>query len=307
MGSPREKRQVSVLGLGNMGSALAEILISGGHSVTVWNRSEAKCTPLAALGAHVAASATEAAENADFIVICVLDDDANQAILSLKGMDAALMGKTLLQFTTLEPAQARMEAEWMRERKIHYIEGTILGFPADVRGGSAQMTFSGSRDVFDSAKCVVKCLADRAVYVGENAGQASLAAWVVYSRYYGIAFACLHTAALAKAAGISIPRLLDLTGGNDKWQRTGCVMDGYLEMMDREDYSTSEATIEVDASDYDAFIRLCSDLAIDPAHHRVIGRILSRAIAEGWGDKAIPAISEVLSTGSNAAKPADLS
>jgi 3-hydroxyisobutyrate dehydrogenase-like beta-hydroxyacid dehydrogenase len=305
MSSSSDIQQVCVIGIGNMGSALAEALIAGGHNVTVWNRTKAKCTPLAALGAQVAESATEAADRAEVIVICVLDDEANQAILSSKGMDAALNGKTLLQFTTLEPVRARVEAKWMRESKVRYIEGAILGFPTDVRSGSAQMVFSGSQDVFEDTKRVVQCLADSAVHVGEEAGKASLVALVVYSRYYGIAFACLHTAALAKAAGIPIPKLLDLTGGNEQWQRMGSVMDGYLEMVDREDYSTSEATVEVDAADYDMFIRLCSDLAIDPAHHNVISGILSRALAEGWGDKAIPAICEVLSISSNVAEPVD--
>lgn len=46
----------TVLGLGEMGSALAAALIDAGHSTTVWNRSPAKARPLAARGATVAGS-----------------------------------------------------------------------------------------------------------------------------------------------------------------------------------------------------------------------------------------------------------
>jgi 3-hydroxyisobutyrate dehydrogenase-like beta-hydroxyacid dehydrogenase len=37
---------ISTLGLGLMGSALARSLVNGGHSVTVWNRSPARMQPL---------------------------------------------------------------------------------------------------------------------------------------------------------------------------------------------------------------------------------------------------------------------
>ena len=45
-----EGKQVCVIGLGNMGSALAEALLTSGHSVTVWNRTTSKCDGLAAAG-----------------------------------------------------------------------------------------------------------------------------------------------------------------------------------------------------------------------------------------------------------------
>ena len=37
---------ISTLGLGLMGSALARSLVKGGHDVTVWNRSPARMQPL---------------------------------------------------------------------------------------------------------------------------------------------------------------------------------------------------------------------------------------------------------------------
>ncbi len=40
---PNGTKRVSVIGLGNMGSALAEALINAGHEVTVWNRTPGKC------------------------------------------------------------------------------------------------------------------------------------------------------------------------------------------------------------------------------------------------------------------------
>ena len=53
---------VSVIGLGAMGSALAEALLKSGLSVTVWNRSPARADALVAKGAVAAGSVNEAVE-----------------------------------------------------------------------------------------------------------------------------------------------------------------------------------------------------------------------------------------------------
>ena len=51
---------VTMIGLGRMGSALARTLLQNGYSVTVWNRSPGKADALVADGAHLAASVEEA-------------------------------------------------------------------------------------------------------------------------------------------------------------------------------------------------------------------------------------------------------
>lgn len=53
-------RPVTVLGLGNMGFALAAALLDRGHPVTVWNRSPHKAVPLTDRGASLAATPAEA-------------------------------------------------------------------------------------------------------------------------------------------------------------------------------------------------------------------------------------------------------
>ena len=62
---------VSMIGLGNMGSALARAIAKAGHDLTVWNRSGEKCRPLADEGASVALSVGEAVSRSDVIVVCV--------------------------------------------------------------------------------------------------------------------------------------------------------------------------------------------------------------------------------------------
>lgn len=298
MSGSNRSQKVCVIGLGNMGGALAEALLANGHRVTVWNRTAAKCEPLANLGAEVVKTPAEAVGESDTVVICVLVH-AIKSILSSDGMEEALNGKTVVQLSSMEPAESQAQDEWMRQHRARYLDGAILGFPADVRQGTARIAYSGSKEVFEDERDILSSLGDEPTYIGEQTGMAHLVATLVYARYYGITFACLHTAALAAATGISVRRFLDLTGGDERWQHLGRVMDQYLDMTEKRDYSTTEATLEVDAHDYNVFVRLSRELDVEPAFHELIETVLSKALAQGRGDQAIPAIFEVLSRSSN--------
>ena len=52
--------EISVIGLGTMGAALARTLLQNGYRVTVWNRTSAKAEPLVRDGAVLAPSAASA-------------------------------------------------------------------------------------------------------------------------------------------------------------------------------------------------------------------------------------------------------
>jgi 3-hydroxyisobutyrate dehydrogenase-like beta-hydroxyacid dehydrogenase len=291
--------RVAVIGLGNMGSALAERLLATGHAISVWNRTEAKCGPLAGLGGVVASDIADAVNASGTIIICVLDIDAVKSILASEGVAEALDGKTVIQLSALKPNQSVEQGEWMRQHHVRYLDGGILAFPSDVRLGSAKVAYSGSKDAFEDTKSILQSFGTECIFIGEKAGMAPLAAMLAYAQYYGITFACLHTAALAAASGVPVRTLLELTGGEKEWQLIGRTMDDYVAMTEKRDYSTTEATLEIDASGYDYFVRLSRELDVEPAFHEMIESVFSKALEQGRSDQAIPAIFEVLYGGPN--------
>ena len=107
------KPAISVLGTGRMGSALARALLQAGYRTTVWNRTKQKTEPLAALGATVAASALEAVNAAEIIIVSVSDYQATAAVLHEDA--SAIRGKLFVQLTSGTPHGAREAAEWFAE------------------------------------------------------------------------------------------------------------------------------------------------------------------------------------------------
>ena len=98
---------VAVIGLGQMGTTLARLLLGKGHEVHVWNRTPSKAQPLIKLGATPAASAAAAIQASRIVVMCVHDYAAVDEILQGEGVQAALAGRLLIQLTTGSPQDAR--------------------------------------------------------------------------------------------------------------------------------------------------------------------------------------------------------
>jgi 3-hydroxyisobutyrate dehydrogenase len=128
---------VGVAGLGNMGTAIAERLIETGNQVTVWNRSAAKCKPLATAGASIAASAAALASEVE-TVITILTDAA--AIDAVHGGPAGLLagnvaGKLFIEMSTVPPHVEVALAARVRAAGAAFVECPVGGSTGPARQG----------------------------------------------------------------------------------------------------------------------------------------------------------------------------
>ena len=131
--------EVAVIGLGNMGSALAEALLSAGYPVTVWNRTMSKSEPLVELGATAANNVAQAAQDAAITIICVAEHTVIVDLVQNDAVAKALEGKLLAQLGVVTADQARQTSRWAEERNIGYLEGSILGLPLNVKTATATL------------------------------------------------------------------------------------------------------------------------------------------------------------------------
>src|SRR5205807_5796853 len=96
--------RLAVLGMGRMGHALAERLLSGGHEVTVWNRTPHKADDLAAQGAREATTPAAAAEETEAAFTSLADDTAVRVVVTARnGVPAGLGGGVLIDASTVSP------------------------------------------------------------------------------------------------------------------------------------------------------------------------------------------------------------
>src|ERR1700754_1876218 len=159
--------------MGRMGHALAERLLSGGHTVTVWNRTRGKADDLLARGARQAATPAEAAASSEVTLTSLADDSAvRNTVTGPDGAAAGLGDGVLAAASTVSPQTTAQLSEAASGR---FLASPILGSPTAVMGGEATYVIGGPRVHLDLARPVYKTLADETHrrYVGEDPTVAS--------------------------------------------------------------------------------------------------------------------------------------
>ncbi|AQT72358.1 MULTISPECIES: NAD(P)-dependent oxidoreductase [Streptomyces] len=191
---------LTLLGLGDMGTALARTWLAAGHRLTVWNRTSAKAGPLAAEGAVAAPTAAAAVAANGLVVTCLLDDASVRS--TLDGID--LTGKDLVDLTTGTPEEARARAAWAEARGARYADGGIMATPdmIGVPEAGGYVFYSGSRALFDTHRATLEVPAG-ARFVGEDPGYAALHDVALLSAMYGLFAGISHAYALTEGEDIA--------------------------------------------------------------------------------------------------------
>lgn len=163
--------RVSVIGLGDMGRALAAALLDRGWEVTVWNRTQARADALVERGAVRAASAAEAVRASSLVLVCLLDYDSVRDVLEPGAED--LRGRTLVNLTNGSPEQATACARWAKEHGATYLDGGIMAIPATIATDEAFVFYSGDEAVFTEHRAALEVLGTPR-HLGADVGLAAL-------------------------------------------------------------------------------------------------------------------------------------
>jgi 3-hydroxyisobutyrate dehydrogenase-like beta-hydroxyacid dehydrogenase len=277
---------VSVLGLGSMGSALAEVLVKAGLRTTVWNRSAGKADMLVAQGATEAASAAEAVRASPLVITCLFDHDSVHEVLSPLAGDLA--GRALINVTTTKPEQARQLAAWAAEAGIAYLDGGIMAVPSMIGQPGASILYSGSEEVFRKHTALLDLWATSSYY-GEDAGLASLYDFALLSSMYVMFAGFMHGAALLAPAGVSAGRFAKMAA---PWltAMTG-ELARYAEVIDGGDY-TVPGQQSLEFSNLGLFIETSTEQGVSAEPIAMVQQLIQRQVDAGHGTEGFARIIE---------------
>lgn len=201
---------VSVVGLGKMGSALARAFLDQGKSVTVWNRSPHRAEALAAAGARVADSPADAFHSSPLVVVCVLDEAAAEAILAADGVADALPGRVLAQLSTMSPKAVDRQATEVSQLGGALLAGGIMAYPRTIGLSTTAVLLSGPQEAYDAHADLFAILGGASRHVGEDASAAAVLSLACWSYYYPALGAFVEAASLVGSAGLPLAALTDL-------------------------------------------------------------------------------------------------
>ena len=284
--------EVTVIGLGNMGSALARALVQNGRSVMVWNRTPEKAAPLVEQGAWLAANPAEALAASPVILLCVTNYAAAQPLLDecdAKTHEASWAGKVLVQLSTGTPQEARTLQSWAQHNQLEYLEGKITGSPSSIGTPEAHILLSGAQTALQQADPILRILAGKLDYKGEEIGLASAWDLVLVLHYYGMFLSLFHSVQICQAEGIALEQFSSLLGaqgkGYEKW---------LVENIRTGSYQDTSAPLELWAGGIRHIARHAQESQIDTGFPLFTAALFQKAMDAGYGREEVSAVYKVL-------------
>jgi 3-hydroxyisobutyrate dehydrogenase-like beta-hydroxyacid dehydrogenase len=226
-----------LIGLGNMGTAIAERLLAAGYELAVHNRSPEKSERLRGEGATVFETAGGLAEAVDIVLTSLADDEALESVAAVVA-SAARPGTLLVDLSTVSPAASARVAALADEASLLYLRAPVSGNPSVVQAGNLTFIASGPREALARAEPTLLAIG-RAIHdvgEGEQARVVKLAINLVIG---GLAELMAEALVLSEASGVSRAALLETMGDS----AAGAPFVKYkTEPLLRDDYSATFTT-----------------------------------------------------------------
>lgn len=276
---------VTLLGLGDMGTALARAWLASEHPLTIWNRTPGKAGPLVADGARSVSSPAEAVSSATGpVVLCLLDDASVGE--ALDGID--LNGKDVINLTTGTPAQARQRARWAEERGARFLDGGIMAVPPMIgrpeTGG--YVFYSGDHTVFERYRQALEAPAG-AKFVGEDPGHAALHDIALLSAMTGMFAGITHAFALmGPEKDLDRARFATLLA---EWlgAMSGAA-HGMAAQLESGNYTEGVASnLAMMTAANDTLVATARDQSVDPRLLTPYMELMRHRVAQGHGDEGL--------------------
>jgi len=194
---------VGWIGTGRMGYQLALRLLNAGYDVAAYNRTRAKCEPLAEHGAKIVDSPVEVADR-DIVFIMVSADQDLEAVIS--GESGLLTGPDTPQIvvdssTVSTETSARIRAV-VEETGAQFLAAPVSGNPKVIAAGKLTVAASGPREAFDVVEPLLRAWGRGVTYVGE--GEVARLVKIAHNVFLGVVIQSLaEITVLAERGGVS--------------------------------------------------------------------------------------------------------
>lgn len=167
--------RIGFAGIGLMGMPMSKRLLAAGYSLTVWNRTAAKCTPLLELGARQAQSLEQLARDCDIVLLCLADTEAvRDVVMGEAGLAAGLKPQQIVvDFSSIEPAATRELADIVETNcSATWLDIPVSGGVGGAEAGNLTLMAGGDAQALAQVKPILMQLGERVTHMGTvGAGQ----------------------------------------------------------------------------------------------------------------------------------------
>ena len=203
--------KLGFIGLGNMGSRIAERLLGHGYQLSVYDKNPANTETVAKQGATVAPNIHALASTVSVILSCLTNDEAVRSVYtSPDGVFAnARPGTVVLEMSTISPDTSRELHSLGAQRGVEVLDVAISGSTPAAEQGILTLLVGGNAELFRAATPIFASIAKQYFLLGDSGSGTAMK--LVVNTLLGVGMQAIAEAVvLGEKAGLGRERLLEV-------------------------------------------------------------------------------------------------
>ena len=285
------KKNISVIGLGSMGFALAETLLKADFNISVWNRTSSKAQKLENKGANICSTPNEAFKNSQFIVASLSNYEAWNNIIDSNQIDMDLSGKTIIQLTTGSIEEVTALNDWVKKYNGDLLEGIISCFPSQIGTEESLILLAGSDSSINNCKDIISILSPQYKNLGSNLIAPTVLSRAFLSGALGGLIGMMNGAVLCQKADISLDDFKEIY-----MDRSSIIEQESKRIIDAiatEDTENTEASVSAWGHGQEALLAISKTLDSNIDFQLALNKLFKKTIEAGLKDHDLSAMHKI--------------
>jgi 3-hydroxyisobutyrate dehydrogenase-like beta-hydroxyacid dehydrogenase len=291
--------KIGLVGLGLVGTAIAESLLAQQFDVVGFDISPQRCHQLEKSGGKSMSSAAQIAGRVERVILSLPDTNAvRQAVEGSTGiLDAESLPAHIIDTTTGDPEETMALAQRLAERGVTLLDSTISGSSRQVRERKAVLMVGGDEAEFEKCRDIFSALAEKSFYVGPSGSgsKAKLASNLILGLNR---LALAEGLVFAEKLGLDVEAFLGLLKATPAYS---AIMDTKGEKMLKGDF-TPQARVRQHHKDVALILKYAERASQELPLSKVHLDVLEKSIAAGDADLDNSAIIEEIRRRSTTSK-----
>ena len=273
--------KVGIIGLGMLGSAVAEHLFDSGFQVSAYNRTKEKTVNLENKGVKIFTSPKDVAINSELVIIIVKDAKAVKEISF--GKNGIIEGRheklIVADMSTIDPTESKNISKQFQDNDIYKLDIPVMGGPNVAISGNLVMMVSGDKNSYENCKSIFEKIANKIFFLGGD-GVAHSVKLAMNMQITMLALALSEGITLLKKSNVDPKIFLDIL--NSTYFKTGMSEKKAYKMIEGNyDVTFTLANLKKDIS---TMTNTAKSLGIELPMISKAEQVYENAINEGLGD-----------------------
>jgi len=286
-----DKPRIGFIGLGLMGHGMAANLLRKGFPLSVKvNRDRSRLADILAAGARECATNAQAADGADFVLLCVTGSpQVEEIVFGADGLLAAARPNLIvIDTSTSEPGTTTRCREALAKKGARFVDAPLARTPKEAEEGRLNSMVGADDETFARVRPVLAAFCENIFHVGPP-GAGHTLKLVNNFMALTIAASIAEAFAVAAKAGVRLDKLVEVVS-------QGALNSNIFQMMAggavQGDLTRMKFSIANAAKDLRYYTHLAESLPVASFVGEAVHQSFNQAVSLGLGDRLLASMIE---------------